>query len=741
MRLKHKKYILENIDRKTIKEISCDLNLKEKKIKKFLEYQKDRGKQIAPDSPTTEIPISKKPILLSIILIMTLGFAVYGNSLNNGFIWDDEFLIEENKYLKDWSYLPLIFSKDVRVGEGEQNAFYRPLQMTTYMVDHSIWKSNPQGYHLTNIVLHIAAALALFWLIHVIFGSNFLALLTGIFFVTHPVHTEAVTYISGRTDLLALLFMLLCFVFYLKSLSSGRARMYFLMILSYPLALLSRESSLILPVLFLLYHYSFKKKIRVKEFASITSIAVIYVLLRVTVLKVALTGGPQTTTLWQRLPGFFVAVTNYVRLLFLPFNLHMEYGNELYHWGDLKAMTGVVLWFALIIYAFRNKRDNRLVFFSIALFIVALLPVSNLYPINAYMAEHWLYLPSIGFFLIAAQAVHSLYKVNNFRVLSVIFVLCLTIFYSYLTIRQNIFWGDPISFYERTLEYAPDSPRVQNNLGSAYNEINRNEEAIALYKKAITIKPDYPEARYNLGNAYKDMNRLEEAIASYQRATKVRPDYVQAYYNLGNAYKVLDKWEEAISSYKRAIEIKVDHERAYNNLGLVYADINKKDKAVTAYKKAIEIKADYADAYNNLGIAYADMNRNEEAVSSYKRAIELNPDYAKAYNNIGLVYARTNREEKAVAAYKKAISIKPDYAKAHNNLGYVYAVINKSDEAVASFKKAIAIKPDYAKAYDNLSVIYFQRKQYQLSVEYFDKAKKLGLINPVLLEALKPYRH
>jgi len=400
MKPKHKKYILDNIDRLSVKEISQNLNLKEKKIHSFLEAQKRMEKQ--PDSPKEiEVPARKKSILFSIVLIIILGFTVYGNSLNGKFIWDDEFLIEKNKYIKSWSSIPLIFSEDIGRGGGKEYSFYRPLQMTTYMIDYSLWKLNPKGYHLTNILLHIFVALSIYWLMNIILNNNLLSLLTAVFYVIHPIHTEAVTYISGRADPLALLFMLLCFVFYIKNPPKGIG-VYLLMVLSYVLALLSRENSLILPVLLLLYCYSFKKKLKVKEFFSLVGIACIYVLFRVTVLKAMLTHEAHTTTLFQRLPGFFVAVTDYARLLFLPLKLHMEYGNVLFPWGNLKAILGVIILFALLLYAFKRRKDDNLVFFSISWFFVALLPVSNLYPINAYMAEHWLYVPSIGFFLIAA---------------------------------------------------------------------------------------------------------------------------------------------------------------------------------------------------------------------------------------------------------------------------------------------------------------------------------------------------
>ena len=163
----------------------------------------------------------KLPNWTCILIIVILGSLVYANSLGGEFIWDDLSFIRDNAFLKDWSNVPHIFtetattSMDVGGGSVRYN-LYRPLQWLTFMADYSVWKLNPLGYHLTNIFLHISAALILFWFIALLFRSRMLSFLTALFFVIHPVHTEAVAYISGRADPLGLIFMLSSFGFYIK---------------------------------------------------------------------------------------------------------------------------------------------------------------------------------------------------------------------------------------------------------------------------------------------------------------------------------------------------------------------------------------------------------------------------------------------------------------------------------------------------------------------------------------------
>ena len=359
--------------------------------------------------------------LTSVILIIILGFAVYSNSILGQFIWDDNYLVKDNVYIRNWSHINKIFTRSTAAGAGgKESISYRPLQVFTFLIDHSLWGLDVKGYHLTNIILHILVALSIFWLVNILYGDRLLCLLTSILFLVHPIHTEAIAYISGRADPLGLLFMLLCFILYIKNYSLENTGLYILILLSYALALLSRESSLILPGLLLLYHYIFRKKIKVKGVLSIASISLIYIVLRLTVLSFKLPHLYASTTILDRIPGLFVALADYTRLLFLPFNLHMEYGNRLFHLADPKAITGLLVFFLLLIYAFKRRHTDKLVSFSIFWFFVALLPSANLYPINAYMAEHWLYAPSIGFFLLLANGLSYMQRAKHLKIFALI---------------------------------------------------------------------------------------------------------------------------------------------------------------------------------------------------------------------------------------------------------------------------------------------------------------------------------
>lgn len=700
-----KKYILDNIGRKSIDKLARELNIRERKIRKFIEKNRSR-KEPAPIEPKKECPSLNKKTVLALVIIAFIGLTVYFNSLDGGFIWDDVYLVRDNTYIKSWEYAPDIFFKDIAAGAKTQSNFYRPLQILSYMVDYSIWGLNVKGYHLTNMILHILTAFCVFALINTLFKDRRLSLITSLLFTVHPALTEAVSYMSGRADLLASLFLLLSLLCYIVSDRSGRVVLYSVSIVCYVFALLSRENALIFPLILLLYHYSFGRKPDLKRYVPILGLACVYVIFRFTVLKHLLPHLVVDTTVFQRLPGFFVALAEYIRILILPLGLHMEYGNRLFSLSDPKALAGVAVLIGSIFILFNKRRSSTLVFFSIAWFFLLLLPQSNLYPINAYMAEHWLYLPSIGVFLLIAKALSWLYSKDRVRIVALGLTIVIIAALSFLAIKQNSYWKNPEAFYNRVLEYSPESFRAHNSLGIIFEKSGEYDKAIASYIRSIEHNPYFVYAYHNLGKIYAAMGKNEDAISWYKKALSVSPHFGGTYYNLGNLYGNMERYEEAIASYKRAIEL----------------------------------YPEYSEAYFNLGFTYKKAGMFPEAVDCYRRSLEIEPGKPGVYNNLGNVYGAMGKTEEAMAAYADALRISPDSPDVLNNLGALYSYIGKEEDAVGYFMKAIEVDPDFALTYNNLAVIYLNRKDYEEAIRHCDKAKDLGRPDPAILEALEPYR-
>lgn len=594
---------------------------------------------------------------ISIFFLTILGFFVYGNSINGKFLWDDIFLVRDNPFIKHLAYFPKIFTVDIGAPTGQPYGFYRPLQILTYAFNYFLGGLDVRGYHIINIILHILVALSIFWLINLLSKDRLVSFLTGLFFLVHPIHTEAIAYISGRAEPLVVLLLLVAFIFYVKRSESGSSPAGIFCQLSFIFALLSKESALILPPLLGLYHYCFRKKVDREFFSTLVIIAILYIVFRFTFLKSFSLPPDEQTSFAQRIPGFFVAITQYLRLIIFPAGLHMEYGSQIFRWSEPQALLGVFFFFILPGYAISKRRDDRLLFFSVFWFFLTLLPVSNLYPLNAFMAEHWLYLPSAGFFLILSRGIAGLYRTKNLKIYAGLICISLLIFYSDLTIRQNHYWRDSINFYERTLRYSPQSWKLY----------------------------------YNLANKYMDTGRKSEAISFYEKVTKIKPRSAMAYHNLCVAYNVAGRKKDAVWACSTAIALDPHRAATYNNLATLYADLGDQKKAMELYEKAITINPDYALATNNFGSLCLRLRFVDEAIIFFKKASEINPDYAEAYAGLAMAATLKGRYEEAISSYRKALKIKPDYAEACANLSSLYFKIKNYHLAIEYYNKAKAM--------------------------------------------------
>lgn len=570
------------------------------------------------------------------VIITVLGALCYANALTGEFIWDDRYLVQDNFIIKDWGNAGKVFSQDIGAGSEKAYNSYRPVQTITFMADYSLWQYNPKGYHLTNIILHITAALLVFWLSLILLKSTLPAFCVAALFVTHPIHTEAVTYISGRSDPLAAIFLLLAFISFIKCNHKFKIISYIATLFFYSLALLSREYCFIF-ALILVYLYSFKYKLKLKMFLPIIFITIIYFSFRILYLQ-SLISSPTNSTLLERLPGCFAALATYIRLLVLPVNLHMEYGRRLFSWTQPSVLIGILILIVMITWACRQKNKNPLIFFSIVFFLFALLPLSNLYPLNAYMAEHWLYFPSLGFFILLGMGWQYLYEQKQLKKTAILLFTGLLFFYSFLTARQNTYWQNQIDFFERTIELAPNNPKLYDNLGVCYQDNNQINKAIIAYKKAIEIDPSYANAYHNLGNIFVQDGEKEEAVFHYEKAIALNTKFADTYNNLGTTYRSLGENKKAITTFENAIELYPSFPNAYINLANVYATQGDLDKAATLYKKALEINPQQAIACNNLGLIYLQQKNNSTAIAYFNRAITINHNYAKPYYHLAQLF-------------------------------------------------------------------------------------------------------
>lgn len=612
----------------------------------------------------------KKRIVFIVLLFASL--LLYANSLFNPFIWDDIPLIVENPYIKSFGNIPKIFTTTLFDANFIKSNYYRPLQGLTYVFDYAVWKENPLGYHLTNIFLHALAGYLIYLILLLLTKRKNLSIIASLFFLVHPVHTEAVTYISGRADLLADVFLLLSFLSFIKLKISREKLNYYLSLIFFALALLSKENAVILPFMLIFYDLSLNhnklsnKKITYLPFFLILGI---FAFLRLTVFN----SSPQNifsfnNDLILKFIYSIKAVSIYLLLFVFPLNLHMERSLTLGPVYDPGAIFSLVLVTFLIFLVIKWRRKEKMISFGLGWFLLAMIPALGIFmpKKDIIMAEHWLYFPSTGLFIVLAVIFDKIFKFNK-KIAIAGLIIFLSI-YGYLTIKQNFAWRNPES----------------------------------LYKKILTYSPKSFKAHFNLGLVYEQEGKLEEAIKQYNIARQIQPDYFLIHNNLGNLYVTMGKFDLAEKEFIQSLEVKPDYFLTHNNLGNLYALNREFDIAVQAYRESIKLNPNYSESHNNLGSTLIEMGKYDEAGKELKEALRLNPGNAEAYNNLGNMYARQKLYDEAIESYRKAIKLKPGLDKSHFNLGVVYYLKGQIEDAKKEWKKTLQINPRHSGARSNL---------------------------------------
>ncbi|MCK4519126.1 MAG: tetratricopeptide repeat protein, partial [Candidatus Omnitrophica bacterium] len=304
--------------------------------------------------------------------------------------------------------------------------------------------------------------------------------------------------------------------------------------------------------------------------------------------------------------GGLKSISEYLRLFILPRGLHLDYGFPRISFFSGGAILGLLAALFLLYYIFRSGRKRKELFFGILWFIIFFIPVSSIYPLNAYMAENWMYLPSAGVFTALAWLFTRLIRRGGFfRPAGWAVLIAFLGFFSYVSISQNKkYWKDDVTLYRRTLELAPRSFKARGNLAGIYLEKGLYAKAESEYKKTIETKPDFASAYEGLGLVYFKKGDYSEAVKHLKQAVRLKPNCLSAYNNLGNAYFRSFMYNEAEESYEKALEIDSGYVKAINNLALIYYDRGWKEKAKRLWLDALRIDPDYKPALSNLKIFF-----------------------------------------------------------------------------------------------------------------------------------------
>ncbi|MFH1190308.1 MAG: tetratricopeptide repeat protein [Candidatus Omnitrophota bacterium] len=566
-------------------------------------------------------------------LLFILTIVIYSNSLGGEFLYDDDYFIVKNIHIRNLENIPSFFTSPSAVAFADlAQDVYRPLTTISYALDYRFRHLNTFGYHLENVLLHAFNAVLCFILLRLIFGNSVIAFLASIFFACHPVQTEAVSWISGRSNVLFLFFYLGSFILYIRSVKTGKKKHYAYSLALFAASLFSKEMALSLPLLLLLYdiHFapreSFKRK--ALKLAPYFLLSAFFVAVRFLVIsrvsQCPWWGGSAYYTFLTML----VALGDYIRILILPVKLCAYYVTTVYSSiGEARVLlsaASITVLIAALPFIFRRSRGAS---FSICFFFAALLPVSNIVPLRAVMAERFLYLPSIGFCILLAMllvksASFGAAAKRSATAIAVIIVLL----YSAKTMARNEDWKNQIAASASILKMDPLNPWALTTLGAAYSDRGEYEAAIKPLQKAIVLSKGFFAPKNVLGFCYVQLGRYDEAVAILKEALEIKPDNLEALSSIGVAYAETKKYPEAIRQFEHAVNIDPSYVDGYMNLATTYDKMGDHAKAVGIYQQAAantRSAESIAVAYVRTGDIYARLKDAKTAGEYYKRALAV----------------------------------------------------------------------------------------------------------------------
>lgn len=705
--------------------------------------------------------------IFSVFAIFLVGAAVYSNTFHCGFHFDDDFFIKNNFAIRHidsikeiWDFLPARF------------IFYLSLAVNYHFHQLDLF-----GYHAVNLTVHIISSILVWWLclltlstpavkglLEKTVGKNkspsrlkhrnsvaplreitisdhapVIALFAGLIFVSHPIQTQAITYIMQRAASMATMFYLAAVCFYVQSRllfnenSSSLAGKvcYVVSLLAAVLAMYTKEITITLPAAILLYEFYF---LRVRQ--KINWKFLIPVLLTITVIPLTLSmtkainsaemknvteGVGDISAAQYAITQMRVFIT-YLRLIILPFNQNLDYdypvSQSLF---ELPTFLSFLFLVGVLGGAQRLFSKYRILSFSILWFYLTLLPESSFFPMKDVIFEHRLYLPMAGVSLFLACGAYYLLGKKIMPAMIAILILFIGI-NAVLTYQRNKVWENEFTLWDDIVHKSPHKARPYLNRGLSYFLKNDFDRALADYNKAVSFDPNYEMAYNNRGIVYKEQGHLTEALSDFNKSIAIEPNSSEPYANRGAVLIKLEKYDQALADFNKALEGNPYNAKGYNYRGVTYAKKGDSTKALADLTKSIEMDAYDPESYTNRGNIYNKKGMYADALADFNKAIEVNPLYSEAYSNRGALYANQGDFQKALEEYNKAIEINPKSADAYNNRGYVFAKLNNAIRTIEDLSKSIEIDPQNALAHSNRGLMYFNQGKMKEAIADFNKA-------------------
>ncbi|MDA8105487.1 MAG: tetratricopeptide repeat protein [Nitrospiraceae bacterium] len=660
-----------------------------------------------------------------VIAIIVLGFLIYLSTSEAPFVFDDVGNIPNNpavramRYFTDGAFL----DKAIAKGTVDEHFRSRIVGHLTFALNYRLHGPRVLGYHVFNVLTHVTNSILVYLLVLLTtrtpwfrraagdkkdpYAYRMASLFAALLFVSHPVQTGAVTYISQRFASLATLFCLLSMVMYVWGRLAGagnsaggqagprhggwRSRVpYGVSILSAVLAMKTKEISFALPVVISLYEVMFFEEKAWRRLLSLLPLLLTMLIIPVTVLgeKTAVTeirrigesvqgGGSGNTALSYLLTQFRVIVT-YLRLLVLPVNQNLDYDYPVYHSFFTPAVFLSFIFLAVIfisaVYLYRksgreesaDRQWLRVIAFGIFWFFITLSVESSIIPLVDVIFEHRLYLPSAGLFMaVVSAAAIAERRFGSAGAKTVpVFLSLAVLLLGVAAFQRNQVWRDTIRLWEDVVSKSPNKARPYVNLGNAFLDLGQYQQAEHEFSRALALDPADDKVRNNLAMLRLYMGKSDSARRDLELLIKRRPE----------------------------------DPMAYDNLGTFYARMGRPDDAVEEYKKALALDPSYLNAHFNLGATYFNKRDFDAAMTEFGIVDSIDPTRKKAHFYRGAIYFQRGLYEKAITEFRKELTADPGSADTYFQLGNAFSMLGRTSEAMAAYGTATALNPGLREA-------------------------------------------
>jgi len=504
-----------------------------------------------------------------------LACLAYLNALDNPFVYDDHDTVLANRSLVDLSNLRFILVYTP----------FRPLVNASYALDRWIWDYRPFGYHLTSVALHALTVVLLYvWMRRILddttpgADATLPAFAGAALFAVHPIQTEAVGYVSGRSEVLSAVWFMTALLVGRSAVTSGRRVSAVLGVVAGVLALASKETALALPVVFLAYDWLLRPGTDEGRRRRLWLVAVPLLVLA------AAAGGYRFLAMNGPSNGVMTAVLNamtqsiviwrYVGLIVWPFGQSIMHSvHRVTHLADPFAWIAIAALLLTCVIGFRLRRSDPVSALGIAWFLAVLAPSSSFLPLREGMAEHRAYLASAGLFVVISSIVRRrtiAMKAPQYSIrLAVgvaVSILCV------LTVMRNRVWSDPITLWSAATLHAEGMWEPRYALADSLREAGQCAAAVPEYRKVVALRPAHRDGHTNLGICLAETGHLDEAEREFRRALEIDPSYARGYTNLGalalmagDATRARDFYREAIGKDPNNVLARMQLASLYEN--------------------------------------------------------------------------------------------------------------------------------------------------------------------------------